>query len=417
MQLRLERMKEHVKTSLWPAPTVATLAAIALATGLPLVDQRIAQDRSAWFLFGGGAESARALLSTISSSMISFTALVFSITVLVLQLASGQFSPRVIRTFLQEPATKLAMAVFVGTFVYALVVLTKVRAAPDVFVPALAVWFAFALILASVGVFIHYIDRMANSVRAITVLTRIAAETRDGIDRMYPDDVSEEPEAGNARPSHQPDLVIHHAGAPGVVIAVDADTLLHLASSAGALIALVPRIGDFVPTDTQLFRVWGSGEVDQAALLRAVAIEEERTPHQDPAFGFRQLVDIAVRALSPGLNDPTTAVQALDQLHDLVRRLCRRRFPAEARADESGSVRLLLPRPTFDDYVTLAFEEILAYGKSSVQVIRRMRGALQDCMAVAPPARQRVLREQLQQMDALSAMSGSDRPGVAVEHT
>lgn len=400
MQLRLERMKEHIKTSLWPAPTVATVVAIALGVVLPLLDRRIGQDRHGWFLFEGGAESARSFLSTISSSMISLTALVFSITVLVLQLASGQFSPRVIRTFLQEPATKIAMAVFVGTFVYALVVLTKVRAAPDEFVPALAVWFAFLLILASVGVFIRYIDRMANSVRAITVLTRISTETCHGIKRMYPDQVSEEPEPGSARPSHEPDLVICHTGAPGVVTAVDADTLFHLASSAGALIALVPRTGDFIPADAPLFRVWGSGDVEQAALLRAVAIEEERTPHQDPAFGFRQLVDIAVRALSPGVNDPTTAVQVLDQLHDLVRRLSRRRFPAEARADESGSVRLLLPRPTFDDYVTLAFEEIFDYGKGSVQVIRRMRGALQDCMAVAPPARRRALREQLQRMDA-----------------
>lgn len=160
MRFRLERMMERVKVSLWLAPTIATLAAIILAMGLPIVDRRIAQDRRAWFLFEGGAESARELLSTIASSMISLTALVFSITVLVLQLASGQFSPRVIRTFLQEPATKVAMAVFVGTFVYAFVLLTKVRAAPAVFVPALSVWFAFVLILASVGVFIHYIDRM-----------------------------------------------------------------------------------------------------------------------------------------------------------------------------------------------------------------------------------------------------------------
>lgn len=401
MRLQLQRLTERVKASLWLAPTIATLAAIALATMLPMIDRRIAQDRRAWFLFGGGVESARELLSTIASSMISLTALVFSITVLVLQLASGQFSPRVIRTFLQEPATKVAMAVFVGTFVYALIVLTKVRAAPGEFVPALAVWFAFVLILASVGVFIHYIDRMANSVRAITVLTRVAAETRDGIDCMYPDMMSEEIEAEHTLPSREPDVVVHHAGPPGVVAAVDADALLHLATRAGVLIALTSRIGDFIPTDAPLFRIWGASDLDRAALSSTVAIEEERTPPQDPAFGFRQLVDVAVRALSPGLNDPTTAVQALDQLHDLVRRLSRRHFPAEARADGTGAVRLVLPRPGFDDYVRLAFEEIFEYGKSSVQVVRRLRGALQDCMAVASPARRQVLREQLQQLDTI----------------
>lgn len=400
MKPRLEWAWKRIETSLSLAPTVATLAAIALATVLPLVDQEIAQDRHAWFLFDGGAESARELLSTIASSMISLTALVFSITVLVLQLASGQFSPRVIRTFLQEPATKIAMAVFVGTFVYALVVLTKVRAAPMEFVPALAVWFAFVLILASVGVFIHYIDRMANSVRAINVLTKIAAQTRRAIDRMYPDDVSEEPEAVPALPAREPDLVVRLTGTPGVVTAVDADTLLDLASRAGALVALVPRIGDFLPADAPLFRIWGARDLDQAALRDAVEIEDERTPHQDPAFGFRQLVDVAVRALSPGLNDPTTAVQALDQLHDLIRRLSRRRFPAEVRVDATGSARLVLPRPGFADYVTLAFEEIFEYGKGSVQVVRRLRGALQDCMALAPPERRAVLRERLQQVEA-----------------
>lgn len=410
MRLRLERTMERVKVSLWLAPTIATLVAIALATALPMMDRRIAQDSQAWFLFEGGAEGARELLSTIASSMISLTALVFSITVLVLQLASGQFSPRVIRTFLQEPATKVAMAVFVGTFVYAFVLLTKVRAAPVVFVPALSVWFAFVLILGSVGVFIRYIDRMANSVRAITVLVRVAAETRQGIDRMYPDAVSEEPEAA-IPPSRAPDVTICHAGAPGVVTAVDATTLLHLAAGAGVLIALVPRIGDFVPSDAPLFRIWGSSDVAEAELRHTVAIESERTPHQDPAFGFRQLVDVAVRALSPGLNDPTTAVQALDQLHDLVRRLSRRHFPAETRADETGAVRLVLPRPTFDDYVRLAFEEIFEYGQGSVQVVRRLRGALQDCMEITPPARQQVLREQLSRLPAgaLHSLGESDR--------
>jgi len=151
---------------------------------------------------------------------------------------------------------------------------------------------------------------------------------------------------------------------------------MELAVDADAVIGLVPRIGDFVPGGAPLFRVWGAERIDGKRLRSTVAIEKERTPDRDPAFGFRQLVDVAIRALSPGVNDPTTAAQSLDHLHDLVRRLTRRRFPSEARADESGSLRLVLPRLDYEGYVRLAFEEIREYGSESVQVLRRLREVL-----------------------------------------
>lgn len=407
MSSKLTSLKHRIGTSLWLAPTAGVVAAFAGAWALQRIDEVLGQDRTAWFLFGGDAESARELLSLIASSMITLTALVFSITVLALQLASGQFSPRVIRNFLRDPATKLAMATFVGTFVYAIMLLTTVRVSPGEFVPALGVMVAVALVLASVAVFINYINRITQSVRAITVLTQVAAETRASIDEMYPGGVFEEPVAEPFVPERAADLVVDHAGAPGVVTTVDEGLLMELAVEADVVIALVPRIGDFVPGGAPLFRVWGAGHPEGKRLRGAVAIEKERTPDRDPAFGFRQLVDVAIRALSPGVNDPTTATQSLDHLHDLVRRLTRRRFPSEARADEHGSLRLVLPRLDYEGYVRLAFEEIREYGSESVQVMRRLRDVLTDCISIAPDGRREVLHAELER--ATRARGVADR--------
>lgn len=391
--LRLRQARDHVRSSLWVAPAVAVIVAVAAAFLLIRADRALAQGRQGWFLFDGGPESARELLSTITSSMLTFTALVFSITVLVLQLASNQFSPRVIRTFLSEPVTKWAMSLFVGTFVYAMVVLSQVRTQP-VFVPAIATWFALLMVLASVGLFIRYIHRMAHSIRAITVISKIASEARAGIEDMYPEPIADPapPEAG--LPASPPDRTFTHDGDPGVLAFVDAERIVRLASDCDGIVELVPRIGEFVPTGAILFRVWGHADIE-VRCRSAVVIENERTMEQDPAFGFRQLVDIAVRALSPGVNDPTTAVQALDHLHDLIRRLTTRQFPSRGRADRHGVLRLFVARPSFEDFVRLAFEEIRSYGTSSVQVTRRLARALEDCASIAVAPRRDILNRHL----------------------
>jgi uncharacterized membrane protein len=157
---------------------------------------------------------------------------------------------------------------------------------------------------------------------------------------------------------------------------------------------LLGRLGDGLATDEN-----GAGSVDVEKLHDAVFIAEERTPHQDPAFGFRQLVDIAERALSPGINDPSTAVQALDEIHDLLRTLAERRFPSPMRVDQDGTVRLVLPRPEFKAYVHLALDEIRYHGSRSIQVVRRLRSLLHDCIAAAPAERRACLEEQLALLD------------------
>jgi uncharacterized membrane protein len=400
-EVRWSDYRERLRTSLWPVPGMAALGAVVAAKLLALLDREIAQDTQAWYLFGGQPESARELLSTIASSLLTFTALVFSITILVLQLASSQFSPRVLRTFLQDTFTKSAMGVFIGSFVYALALLPEIRNSGDEgegFVPALSVFLAFLLTLLSVFVFIRYIHQMAHSIRVVQILRRVGHETRRSIVSLYPDEVGEDAEADTPERPSAVAQVVTHAGRGGVLASIDEQRLLAAVERADACAELLHEPGTFVPEGAPLYRVWNARDPEDVAreLAACTSIAAERTPEQDPAFGFRQLVDVAERALSPGVNDPTTAVQALDQLHDLLRALSRRRFPASARLDAKGRLRLILPRPSWDAFVQLAFDEIRFYGRDSLQVKRRLRAALEDLLSIAPPDRRAVLTRQLQ---------------------
>lgn len=392
---------DWLRTRLWLAPAVTAVVAFASEKALVAVDRSINPHREAWFLFAGAAQGARELLSTIASSMMTFIGLVFSITILVLQLASSQFSPRVLRTFLEDRGTQLAMGSFVGTFVFSMALLPDVRGESELdaaFVPALSIYVAFALVLFSVGVFIHYIDHMAQAIRVITIMKRVSAETHGTIRHMYPD-AGLEQVADVATPVGPPSLVVHHEGRGGVLCAVDEEALLRLACETSVVVAVVPMPGEFVPHGAAIVRIWGSTSCDRDALRAALSIGSERTPGQDPAFGFRQLVDIAERALSPGINDPSTAVQALDELHDLLRSLALRQFPAQQRVGPDGELRLILPRPSWAAFVGLALDEIRHYGAGSIQIVRRMRVLIEDCLAVAPPERRPCLEEQQRRLD------------------
>ncbi len=389
----------RLRESLWVTPVVYSVGAGALALGLLQVDEHLEGDAAAWYLYAGQAEGARSLLSTIASSTLTIAGLVFSITILVLQLASTQFSPRVLRTFLGDQITQRSLGVFLGSFVYTMVLLPRVRSETDTldaFVPALAVYVAFLLALVSVSFFVLYIHHMAHSVRAVNIIARVKCETRATIDRVYPDPHRSEPAPPSDAPSRAPDRVIENRDAGGVLVSVDEADLLDIATRDDLVIEVVPRVGDFVPEGAPLFRVWGSSEDEARSCEACVALAEERTMHQDAIFGFQQLTDIAVRALSPGTNDPSTAAQVLDQLHDLLRVLVVRAIPSPTRADDAGVLRLILPRPNFGDYVRVSFEEVRSYGAGSVQVVRRMRAAIRDLIDVAPPDRARDLRRELE---------------------
>ncbi|HYO69405.1 MAG TPA: DUF2254 domain-containing protein [Archangium sp.] len=405
MKLRLTRLAERLGTSYWLVPTLCVAVAIGLSHAAQALDARLPQERHAWYLFYGGPEGARSVLSAVASSMMTFSGLVFSVTILVLQQASNQFSPRVLRTFLKDRRSQLALGIFVGTFVYALLGLRNVRGTAEgieSYVPSLSVWLAVVLVLLCVGTFIYYIHHVAQSIRAAVILTRIRDETRRTLERMYPEGVGEDTEeAPPQRPEGRSSLLVTYPGTSGVLVAVDEEQLFACARKAGVTVVLEPLVGDFVPHGGTLLEVWGeASELDVEALLDSLIIGPERTLQQDTAFGFRQLVDIAERALSPGINDPTTAVQAIDQVHDLLRRMVGRRFPSSAREDEAGTVRLLCPRPDWSAYVRLAVDEVRRYGEGSFQVARRLRFLLEDLLKVAPAFRRDELERQLALLEA-----------------
>jgi uncharacterized membrane protein len=383
-----------VVSSYWAIPAAIVASGSAGALALLEWDARL-ESGGRPLGFTGGPDSARALLSTIATSMLTLTALVFSITVVVLQLASGQFSPRVLRTFLRDQRNQTTLGVFLATFTFALLVLREVRGqdvAVDKFVPGVSIAFCFGLVIVSVAFFVQYIHNITVSIRVIEIIDRISTETIDVIERVHPHEPSEV--LPPVVPGDPPTRTVL-AGSRGVVTSVDMEGLSEIASHGNATLVVVPRTGDFVAVGMPLVAVHGNGSIDDAQLRNGVTLAKERDIAEDPAFGFRQLVDIAERALSPGINDPTTAAQCLDHLHDLLRRLVDRPLPGLVTCTGEDRGLVVAPRFTWDDYVALAVDEIAHWGAESIQVRQRTVAMLEDLAANVPPDRVPVLHERL----------------------
>ena len=351
-----------------------------------------------------------AVLSAIATSMITVTGVVFSVTVVALQLASSQFSPRVLRTFLRDRTVQVALGAFIASFIYALLVLRTVRTATPqqtAYVPRLSVSAAFLVLAFSLVMFVVYINHIAQSIRAARVIESIGDETRVVMRRML-EEVHERRAAPD--PNHHAQREIVHSEQPGVVLAFDRHAIVRAAGRVdGCAFALV-RPGDFVPTGMPLLELRWSGRTNgdgsreiATSLGKAVAVGRGPTLDQDPAFGFRQLVDIAIRALSPGVNDPTTAAQCLDQLHDLLRSSASRPWPSGLHDDEDGVLRFVESPRQWVELLDLALEEIVDAGAGSSQIHRRVRALLDDLAGVALAERRPAIRHQLARLPGVTA--------------
>lgn len=405
-------LSESIRNGLWFIPGLMVAASWLLAVGLTAYDRA-----EHWFpfRFRGDASSAQDMLSTIASATLTMTTLVVSITMVALQLASQQFSPRVMRTFFRDRGTKVALGVFLGTTVYALLVLRKVvpeDADSPEFVPEISVTVAFGLMLSSLGAFLYYMHHVAHSIRAVHILEAVAAETRVAIRALYTSDDVLGPDDW---PDRAPDAVIASEQPPGSIVSIDEDDLVALAAERGARIRLVHHVGDYLPSQVPLAEVWydqpaPAERIDHGDIVPRIGLGRERTMRQDVAFGFRQLVDMAAKALSPGINDPTTAVQAVDRIHDLLRRLAVLPPAGAVHRDREGVARLVAPVHNWDDYVHLACDEIRGYGAESIQVHQRLRGMLADLEAAVAdrPERRDVLRAQRELLDRAAQRSFDD---------
>ena len=386
--MRFSKLLIHLKSSLWFVPVLCVLAGAALSFGTIALDRYFDYEAIPQSLVGG-PDAAAEILATVAASMVSLAALVLTITMVVVQLAMGQFSPRIVQRILRDKPSQLAIGLFVATFVHAILALREVTNNGDGTgnVPGIAVVTAFVLVLVSIAVLVVYVHHIGQALRVSALIELVGKETRSLLDHKYADKGS--PADAGA------DVVT--AAKSGVVTGIGVDQLVEEAIRAGCRLELLPALGEFVPAGAPLFRVEGdSTRLDEDRLRRSLVFSLEPTLDEDVAYGVRLLVDIAERSLADSpFQDPTTAVQALDRLHDILRQLSGRPFPDGRHRDDAGEVRLIVKTMSWEAYVHLAFDEIRMAGAGSPQVSRRLKAALEDLKSVAPPERTAILDEQL----------------------
>jgi uncharacterized membrane protein len=327
----------------------------------------------------------------VGALLVVFT---FSILLVAVQIASANLSPRVIASFLDDGKLKAVLASFVFTYAYAAAVLGRIEDT----VPQLSMVVAITSSLVSIVAFLYLIDHAARGLRPVAVVDRVSLDAQRVIHSVYPRSFAEEGEASRAPsdpPLPSPSTSIAHDGASGVVLAVDTAGLVAAAERANCVIGLIPQVGEFVARGEMLFEVYGERGSSPGELEQAVAVGPARTLQEDPAFAVRILVDVAVKALSPAVNDPTTAVQAMHQIHRLLRLVGTRDLSTGRVHDRRGRLRLIYRTPDWEDFVSLAVTEIRLYGAGSIQVPRRLRAMLEKLIEVLPPGRAPALREQL----------------------
>jgi uncharacterized membrane protein len=396
----LREFRWYRRSRLWVVP--ATGAGVALiAAAVTLVLDNLVVSRGAPFpAFSGAAETARSMLTLIATSIATLTALVLTIVAVVIQLATQALSPRAVRTFLQDAHSHLTLGTFVATFTYSLVVLDQFHTIIDSDtgqVTSTSITVAFVLAILSLGMFISYVDHIVHQARVTSIIDQIGNETRRVIREKY--DVAGVSTVEAEVPARTPDDIVR-SGRHGVVLEIDVRGLVEEAARLDVSVVMVPAVGDFIPTNGRVFAVYGDRASEARGLLSKVTIDAERSIPQDVPFGFRLLIDIAERSLSPGVNDPTTATQVVDQLHDLLLMLGRCRLGDGWHADRDGTPRLHVAEPGWDLYVALAFEEIRQYGAGSLQVVRRLRAVIRDLCADLPEDRHAPLERQIGLLDA-----------------
>jgi uncharacterized membrane protein len=386
--LQRYRLRSFVRDSVWLPPLLGLLAAL-VANRLMVSVDRVLVWPSRF-----GVEGSRILLTALASSLLTFIVFVFSILLLAVQLASAQLTPRVIAHFYRNRVLRLSLSIFVFVFTFDLAVVFRI----DASMPRPSVSLAVYSSVASIGIFLYMIDRVGKSLRPVAILTGIGKVGQDVIEHVYPRRLDATENAPGLRaavqPIGDPRRTVENFR-PGVVLAFDPAGLAALARKADCVIEVVPQVGDFVARGDPLFRLYGGRDVGDQDLQQSIAIGPERTMEQDPAFAFRIIVDVAAKALSPAINDPTTAVLAIDQLHHLLRSIALRDLDTGRIRDENGRVWLAFRTPDWEDLVGLAVTEVRHYGKDSIQIARRMRAMLEGLIRIVSQERAVRLREEL----------------------
>ena len=403
--IQRHRFRHYVTNSIWIVPVASMMLGVAAAPLLFDLDVRLLGWKSRY-----DPDVVRGILLTLAGVVFTLIVFINSALLIALQLASQQLTPRVIALLFRDPVTKAALTLFVFAFTFTLTVTLLTNAGAGV--PVLTARAAAYSSVASLAVFLYLVDYIGRSLRPGVVLRRVARVGRGVIQAVYPrmlaDAPERPPEQIAAQPGGGPDRAVD-ADRDGVILAFDIDGLRERARRADCVIELVPQVGDFVAVGDPLFRILGPArQLRDEQLLHSVAIGQERTFEQDPMFALRVIVDIASKALSPAINDPTTAVLAIDQLHRLLRQVGVRCLDEERVRDASGRLRLLYRTPDWADFVQLAVTEIRHFGGDSIQVARRLRAMLQNLIQTLPAARVALLRQELELLDKATQRAFSD---------
>jgi uncharacterized membrane protein len=385
--LKRYHLRHYSWNSLWVLPVLSVLAAMAVVRLIHWVEQ------AAGWKSDIDADTARAVLGAMASAMFTFIVFVSSALLVAVQLSSAQLSPRIIGIVFKDPVSKISLTLFVFIFTLTLAVLIGITNT----VPLISARMAAYSCLIGLGVFLYLLDHVGKALRPSGALNAVGYYGRQVIANVYPRLLEPQsaspltPEIRNGSPTL---TVVNRKD--GVVLAFDLEGIAALAERSGCVIEMMPQVGDFMAVGDPLFRVYRGGTPDLSRrLIQSVAVGLERTLEQDPMFAFRIIVDIACKGLSPAINDPTTGVLALDQLHHLLRNVGSRELSDGRVRDVSGQLRFIYRTPDWEDYVHLAVTEIRHYGGTSIQIARRLRAMLENLIETLPAERGVLLRQEL----------------------
>jgi uncharacterized membrane protein len=385
--------RRYTSHALWVIPFGAIILELILYRLLRALDAALG-----WQILRFTASGGQAMLQTVTTMTLSFIVFTFGSLLVAIQVASGQLTPRVIATtLLRDNVVKYTVGLFVFSLLFAISVNNRIEGTGD----QLVLVVAGVLGLLSMAAFLYLIDYAARLLRPISILSRVGENGLTVISAVYPQP-TQGPSLPHIKPQSpgMPSRIVQHAGRSGVILSVNLDMLLAESQKANVLVELVPVVGDFVGKDEPLFALYGNASgIDENILRSSISFGLERTLEQDPTFAFRIILDIALKALSPAINDPTTAVLAIDQIHSLLRSVGRRNLRTDNITDESGKLWVILRTPNWEDFVNLACTELRRYGADSIQVVRRLRAMIENLIRTLPEDRHAALQAQLALLD------------------
>ena len=407
MRARFDRLVDSLRTGFWFVPLIMLICSTGLAFGLLYADERLdpgMQASIAW-AYTGGPEGARSLLSTIAGSMITAASVTFSLAAVALSLASQQYGSRVLRNFMRDRITQVLLGTFVATFIYCVLIVRVIRGSDfsGGFVPAISVSAAILLSLLSLVLLIIFVHHVSTSIQASHIVLVIAEDIQETIPKLYPSRAGNSSEgaerAGPPVSTAGTSVEIDHSG---YLQTIDLKALLAVATRHDVVVKLTAKPGDYLVTSARIASVWGAASLpaeQKNQIVKSFLLGGERTAAQDIRYQFQQLTDVAVRALSPGINDPFTAINAIDEVGSGISQVARSPRISENRRDDQGVVRLIVPGPGIEDLLEETIGHIAIYARGDRFVLAALHRALKvvepDLIGATEMRKLQQLREEI----------------------